>query len=203
MLQINPISMQENDQFASLWLHECSRVFSDRLVTEQDKNFFRTQTLEILNQKFKASWATSIEEAFGGGNGPIFSTILKLDDDKPTYDLIENRGKLVRVLGDKIIDYQFSTSTNMNLVFFADAVNYVCAITRILSHPKGNAMLIGVSGSGKQSLTRLATFMLEQQCFQLQLTKNFKPADFRETLRLRMLQAGCENKKSTFLLSDT
>lgn len=117
--------------------------------------------------------------------------------------MIEDRRRLVRVLSDKLLDYNFSNSTQMNLVFFADAVNYLCAITRILSQPKGHAMLIGVSGSGKQSLTKLATFMLEQQCFQLQLTKNFRPTDFRETLRQRMLQAGCDNKKSTFLLTDT
>lgn len=37
----------------------------------------------------------------------------------------------------------------MNLVFFSDTVNYICAITRILYQPRGNAMLVGVSGSGK------------------------------------------------------
>lgn len=45
--------------------------------------------------------------------------------------------------------------------------------------------------------------MLEQECFKLQLTKNFRPADFREAIRVRMLSAGCDSVKTTFLLTDT
>ena len=68
----------------------------------------------------------------------------------------------------------------MDLVFFDDAVTHVCGIMRILMQPRGNAMLIGVSGSGKQSLTHLAAYILEQASFQVKLSKNFDPSKFRE-----------------------
>ena len=64
-------------------------------------------------------------------------------------------------------------------------------------------MLIGVSGSGKQSLTRLAAFILEQTSFQVKLTKNFDPTKFREQMKEQMLTAGCEEKATTFILNDT
>ena len=64
-------------------------------------------------------------------------------------------------------------------------------------------MLIGVSGCGKQSLTRLCSFMIEAKCFQIKLSKNYKPINFRDDLKLRMLDCGCDNALSTFLMTDT
>ena len=64
-------------------------------------------------------------------------------------------------------------------------------------------MLIGVSGCGKQSLTRLCSAMVEAKCFQIKLSKNYKPIHFREDIKLRMLECGCEGLPSTFLMTDT
>ena len=51
------------------------------------------------------------------------------------------------------------------LVMFMDAISHVARITRVLRQPKGNMLLLGVGGSGRQSLSRLSTFMAECKIF--------------------------------------
>ena len=64
-------------------------------------------------------------------------------------------------------------------------------------------MLIGVSGCGKQSLTWLASYILQYHVFQIQLKKNFSVKDFRECMRNQMMDCGLQGKQITFLMTDT
>lgn len=98
--------------------------------------------------------------------------------------------KLPGLFKDYLEDYNLSTPKVMKLVFFTDAIAHVARLTRILRQPRGNAMLVGVGGSGKQSLTRYSCFLSDYECFQIELTKGYSNFDFREDLKKLYTIAG-------------
>ncbi len=91
----------------------------------------------------------------------------------------------------------------MELVLFRDAVRHVCRIQRVLRQPRGNAMLVGVGGSGRQSLTRLASYVSNMKVFQIEITKNYRLMEFHEDLKTLYRKTGVEGLQTVFLFSDT
>ena len=74
---------------------------------------------------------------------------MKIDHENRLYDLNKDKNALIRILQIKLEDYNATAESKMDLVFFDDAVKHLCSILRILMQPRGNSMLIGVSGCGK------------------------------------------------------
>ncbi|XP_071672851.1 dynein axonemal heavy chain 9-like isoform X9 [Patagioenas fasciata] len=77
-----------------------------------------------------------------------------------------------------------------------------CRINRILESPRGNALLVGVGGSGKQSLTRLAAFISSLELFQITLRKGYGIPDLKADLANLYLKAGVKNIGIVFLMTD-
>jgi len=102
-------------------------------------------------------------------------------DDTPIYNVVPGYEQLRKTLNDKLAEYNESNAV-MDLVLFQQAMEHICRITRIISLPRGNAMLVGVGGSGKQSLARLASFICGYEVFQIAVSSSYGVADFKENL---------------------
>ena len=76
------------------------------------------------------------------------------------YEELADAPKLKTYMEEKLEDYNSEAGAQvMDLVMFSDAINHICRIKRVLSMPRGHALLVGVGGSGRQSLTRLAAYI--------------------------------------------
>jgi len=151
-----------------LWVNECSRVFGDRLINEEDLNWFKDIVMELISKNFKQP--ADKDEVFSTLK---FGDLLKLDSPVQYYEYINDKPKLVKALMNGLEEYNSSNSNKMNLVLFDDALEHILRIARCLKQPRGHVMLIGVGGSGKQSLIKLCTYMRSMEYTMIELTKGY------------------------------
>lgn len=83
------------------------------------------------------------------------------------YDEITDEAALVKVMQAYLEDFNATSNKPMNLVLFLFAIQHVSRICRVIKQPGGNALLVGVGGSGRQSLARLAAFIEGFEVFQV------------------------------------
>ena len=124
------------------------------------------------------------------------------DPDAREYRFVPDNATLLQTLEEYVEEYNLTANSNTKLVFFRDAIRHLARISRVLQQPRGNAVLVGVGGSGRQCLTRLAAFVSNCQCIQPEISRSYGKNEFREDVKKTLLSAGCGGKHVVFLLSD-
>ena len=185
-----------------LWAHECMRVFHDRLIDNEDQTYFKELILELVQAKFSKSW--DYDDTFVNSH-IIFGDYLTqgASGEDRVYEEVKDLKALSQLLDEYLFEYNMTNPVQMNLVFFRDAMEHISRVARVCRLEKGNAMLVGVGGSGKQSCTRLATAMLEYKCFTVELKKGYDIVSFRDDIKRLFEQTGVAGKSVTFMLVDT
>jgi dynein heavy chain len=146
-------------QLVRLWRNECLRVIADRLIDNTDKSLVTDEMLpSLVKQFFK-----DVEEEVSA-NPILFGDYRLTDPEDPDSEdprLYEDLGSFaeIREKMEKILeDYNFNHLT-MNLVLFSDCLDHINKCHRIIRFPKGSGLLVGFGGSGKQSVTKIATYL--------------------------------------------
>ena len=83
----------------------------------------------------------------------------------------------------------------MNLVLFDDALEHLTRVHRVIRMDQGHALLVGVGGSGRQSVARLAAFAAGCDIFEITLSRGYGEEEFREDLKTLYHKLGIDNKK--------
>uniref|UniRef100_H2ZME5 AAA+ ATPase domain-containing protein n=1 Tax=Ciona savignyi TaxID=51511 RepID=H2ZME5_CIOSA len=208
VLLVPPASLVESDKFLRLWVHEIYRVFYDRLIDDQDRQTFFHIVKECCSNYFKQNLdkvLSHLTMMFGICSSEISST------QKPTPEfMMKSRifPNLPRILVQMSPPLYLTnllpqiSKAPMSLVMFKFAIEHVSRVARVLKQDNGHVLLIGIGGSGRKSATRLAAFMADYDIYQIELTRTYSFADWRDDIKKMMLKAGADGTSTVFLFSD-
>jgi dynein heavy chain len=200
LMQSTLDKFNSKDKFVRLWRNETSRVFVDPLLDYTDKDLVNTMLTDIIKAMFADVADSALADPMILGD---FKVSMPNDPDIEDPRLYEDLGGYTELKEkmDKMLEEYGYEYKPMELVLFNDALEHVTKIHRIIRFPKGCALLVGFGGSGKQSLTKLATFTAGYGLFTINLIRGYKEPDFREDLKaLYRLVLG---KSQTFMFTDS
>ena len=207
--------------YMRLWAHETLRVFYDRLVDTEDREWLLDLLREMIQMHFKNNFdlifshlleksQTQVEIIFRVAffslslkqviilsllmfhktnkrlSFPTLGRILQVDFEamrkcffgsyidiekdvgERVYSEAKDQLQVLSVLEEYLVDYNGLSKRPMNLAIFLFAAEHISRICRILQQPGGSMLLVGVGGSGRQSLTRLSSYICGLEIFQVE-----------------------------------
>ncbi|KAJ3055760.1 Dynein heavy chain 10, axonemal [Rhizophlyctis rosea] len=196
MLQATSDHFKEGRQFVRLWRNEALRVFHDRLINDQDRDYVSKLANRLVLDNFEPweEYVTRNPTLFGDFRHAMHEETARLYEDLLDFTA-------VRSIFQEILEEYNDRFNKMNLVLFDDALDHLTRVHRVIRMKRGHALLVGVGGSGKQSLTRLAAFAAGYTVFEITLTRGYGEAEFRESLKTLYGLLG-SGKKTVFLFTD-
>uniref|UniRef100_A0A7N8Y1V4 Dynein, axonemal, heavy chain 5 n=1 Tax=Mastacembelus armatus TaxID=205130 RepID=A0A7N8Y1V4_9TELE len=212
MLNTNAEVVSSVQVLLALWKHECKRVIADRFTTPDDVEWFDQTLAKLLEEELGEEYKKIVDY----GTDSYFVDFLRdapeatgeepedSDFDLPkVYEPIESLESLKQRLNMFLVHYNESIrGTGMDMVFFQDAMIHLVKVSRIIRTAGGNALLVGVGGSGKQSLTRLASFIAGYKIFQITLTRSYNTTNLMDDLKSLYRTAGQHGKGISFIFTD-
>ncbi|KKA28538.1 hypothetical protein TD95_002241 [Thielaviopsis punctulata] len=187
---IRPLETLTLEGLVRIWAHEALRLFQDRLVAEEERQW----TDEAVHRIATTHFANMDEEKALGG--PIlFSNWLSKNyvpvDREQLREFVKAR---LKTFCEEEVD--------VPLILFNDVLEHVLRIDRVFRQPQGHLILIGVSGSGKTTLSRFVAWMNGLKVFQIKVHGKYTAEDFDDDLRDVLRRCGCKGEKMCFIMDE-
>lgn len=199
LLFSDPIKFQDPEKLVKLWVHESERTYGDRLISPEHLAKYNTLMFELIKKSFSRY---SLNRYFS--NSPenlIFCNFASgMNGQDRLYDVMPN-DKLLPFIEEGLTVYNDNNAV-MNLVLFEDAMKHVCRITRIIMPSSGHGLMVGVGGSGKQSLSRLGASMNYMSTFQITISSTYSINDLKTDLQTLYQKTGVKEDDILFLFTE-
>jgi dynein heavy chain len=191
----------------ALWRHECERVFCDKLTNSADKSWTEAVIMDLIKDKFGDAITRQVDRRV------CFVDFLReptLDPEtgeivaaaERCYESIDMDALRTVVDAKQKEHNETSRGQKFELVLFDSALEHLCRISRLLASDRGSALLVGVGGSGKQSLTRLAAYLAGATPFQITITKQYNQQSLFDDIKMMYKLAGFKGQKVAFIFTD-
>ncbi|XP_032239531.2 dynein axonemal heavy chain 6 isoform X3 [Nematostella vectensis] len=202
MLQAHPTIITIREHFAQLLAHEASRVFHDRLINQDDRAYFYDVLSKQLHLGFKVRWEPEMLQDEPIMYGDFFDT--NMPHGTRIYRLLSNYDRVLHIL-QEYYDKAKLSSGNMEqrFVFFDMAVQHVARAARVFRHPGSHMMLVGVGGTGKVTVVRLAAFIQDCRFIKPQVSRVYQRAEFWEDIKKAYFNAGIKGESTVLFLTDS
>lgn len=188
---IRPLETLTIESLIRIWAHEALRLFQDRLVSENERQWTNEAVHRISNEFFPSI------DGSKALNGPIlFSNWLSKNYVPVDRELLREFVKArLKTFCEEEVD--------VSLVLFNDVLEHVLRIDRVFRQPQGHLILIGVSGSGKTTLSRFVAWMNGLKVFQIKIHGKYSSEDFDDDLRDVLRRSGCKGEKICFIMDES
>ncbi|CAF3511371.1 unnamed protein product, partial [Adineta steineri] len=177
----DPESCPDPGAMKGNWTHEILRVFYDRRLDVEKSGTISEDDLRSL----------------------MYCDFGDPKNDQERYLEVTSLEQ-VRTVSETYLEESNEMSKKpISLVLFRFAIEHVSRVSRIIEQPRSHALLVGVGGSSRQSVTRLAAHMSEMNTFQVEISKSYTTNEWREDLKRTLRKATETDNRLVFLFCDT
>ncbi len=200
-------TIKDEVYLVKLWRHECERVFTDKLTNQPDKDWENNCILDVIGEVFGQDMVNKVSgmcyfvnflgEPIIDADGVVENARPKLYEEvKDPQDVRNKSFEFQRLHNEE------NKVGKLELVLFEYALEHLMRINRVICMDRGSVMLVGVGGSGKQSLTRLAAFIAGHFNFQITITKHYSVSNLFDDLKVLYKTAGLQGRPVCFIFTD-
>jgi len=188
---IKPLDTLDLDGLVRLWAHEALRLFQDRLVAREEREW----TDESINATALRFFPSLQREA------ALVRPILYSDWLSKNYIPV-GQDQLREYIRARLKVF-YEEELDVPLVLFDDVLEHVLRIDRVFKQVQGHLLLIGVSGAGKTTLSRFVAWLNGLTVFQIKVHNNYTMEDFDDDLRGVLRRSGCKGEKVCFIMDES
>eukprot|EP00830_Metopus_es_P014557 TRINITY_DN3901_c0_g1_i1.p1 TRINITY_DN3901_c0_g1~~TRINITY_DN3901_c0_g1_i1.p1 ORF type:complete len:1012 (-),score=209.87 TRINITY_DN3901_c0_g1_i1:2492-5527(-) len=185
---LGPVETVED--LARLYVHEGLRLFQDRLVFPEEKEWTDKALNDVAEKNFSGISPKALER-------PILYT------NYLTKNYVSVEREKLRAYVNARLKVFYEEEINVPIVVFDSVLDHILRIDRVLRQPIGHMLLVGASGVGKTTLSRFVSWMNNITVFQIKAGRTYSVSEFDEDLRTVMKRAGVKQEKICFIFDES